>query len=132
MFTRANGIKRNTTWSRSILLYTAKSTRFTLETILWSILRFAYGPASETCVCSFVATYTFACMYTYALATPARYERRGTGRRVRSLNFDPEMATARPLCAWPSTTGRRDTRIRRTVGETFWETKERRLLAEKR
>lgn len=31
------------------------------------------------------------------------------GRGVRSLNFDPETAAARPLCAWPSTTGRQVT-----------------------
>lgn len=59
---------------------------------------------------------------TYVLATPACYERRGTGCRVRSLNFDPEMATARPLCAWPSTTGRR--RYVHTIGETRNDRKE--------
>jgi len=65
-------------------------------------------------------------------ATPARYKRRGTGRGVRSLNFDPEMATARPLCAWPSTTGRRSTCIRHTINEKRNEREEVAFLPEKR
>lgn len=53
--------------------------------------------------------------YTYASTTPAHHERRGTERGVRSLNFDPETTTARPFCAWPSTTGRRGTYIRHAI-----------------
>lgn len=62
--------------------------------------------ADETCTRARAHACIYA-YYTYVSTTPASHERHGTESGVRSLNFDPETSTARPFCAWPSTTGRR-------------------------
>lgn len=71
--------------------------------------------AGEVRACSFVSPFFSTCAHArmcvlhICINHPRAPRTSQYGTRVRSLNFDPE--TARPFCAWPSTTGRRDTCI---------------------
>lgn len=118
---------------KNALIYTTKSTRCTLETILLIYSEICIRTDRRWNTRVFLRRHICICVQVpRCQPPPTRYERRGTGRGVRSLNFDPEMATARPLCAWPSTTGRRSTCIWHTIDEMGNEREEVAFLSEKR